>query len=65
MGAMAKKAYQIDGSHSSLTLTVNAAGKQVLLSPDQDVYETSDAEEQSNLDELAARAGSGLKKAGK
>lgn len=62
---MAKKSYQIDGSHSSLTLTVNTQGKQVQLSPDDDVYETSDPEEQAELDAMVARAGSGLKKAGK
>jgi hypothetical protein len=62
---MAKKSYQIDGSHSSLTLTVNAQGKQVQLTPADDVYETSDPEEQGELDAVVARAGSGLKKAGK
>jgi len=62
---MAKKAYQIDGSHSALNLTVNSQGKQVQLTPDNDVYETSDPQEQAELDAMVALAGSGLKKAGK
>ncbi len=46
-------------------MTVNSHGKQVELTPDDDVYETSDSEEQSELDYLVAMAGSGLKKSEK
>jgi hypothetical protein len=60
---MAKKAYQLAADHSCFTATVNAQGKQVVLTPDADVYETSDQGEQDELDAAVARAGSGLKKA--
>lgn len=62
---MAKKAYQLAADHSSFTATVNDEGKQVHLTPDSDVYETSDQAEQDELDAAVARAGSGLKKAEK
>ena len=62
---MPKKAYQLSADHSAFTATVNAQGKQVHLTPDDDVYETSDLEEQSELDAAVARAHSGLKKAEK
>ena len=62
---MAKKAYQLAADHSSFTATVNAQGKQIHLTPADDVYETSDQAEQDELDAAVARAHSGLKKAEK
>ena len=62
---MAKKAYQLKADHSAFMTTVNLQGKQVTLTPDSDVYETSDEVEQDVLDAAVADATSGLKKAEK
>ena len=62
---MAKKSYQLKADHSAFTATVGPSGKQVHLTPDKDVYETSDPVEQDDLDAAVADATSGLKKAEK